>query len=212
MQTLTREVRSADWPSGPAGPGALMMLLHGYGSNERGLAGLAPSLSLGLPWVSLRAPLDTPGGGAAWFAITTPGDPDAVPVEEATDVIWSWVDANVEPGTRIVPVGFSQGGLMATQLLRSRPERVLAPVVLGGFVLGATQPGDGVLASERPAAFWGRGEDDYVITGPAVARTASWLPRHASLEERIYAGLGHGISAQELADVHSFLLENVPSV
>ena len=31
-------------------------------------------------------------------------------------------------------VGFSQGGLMATQLLRTRPGRVAATVVLSGFV------------------------------------------------------------------------------
>lgn len=173
MQTLTRDVRSADWPSGPAGTGAVMVLLHGYGSNEHNLAGLPPALDLGLPWASLRAPLDTPGGGAAWFAITTPGDPSVSPVEDATGAIWSWVDSNVDPDTRIVPVGFSQGGLMAIQLLRSRPRRVLAPVILGGFVLGAPQPGDDVLAVERPAAFWGRGEDDRVITGPAIARTTS---------------------------------------
>lgn len=110
-----------------------------------------------------------------------------------------------------MPIGFSQGGLMASQLLRSRPERVLAPVVLGGFVLGAPQPGDEALTVARPAVFWGRGGDDRVITGPAVERTASWLPEHASLDERVYAGLGHGISAQELADVRSFILEHVPS-
>ena len=53
-------------------------------------------------------------------------------------------------------VGFSQGGLMATQLLRTRPGRVAATVVLSGFVQAAPQPADEQLAAERPAVFWGR--------------------------------------------------------
>jgi pimeloyl-ACP methyl ester carboxylesterase len=41
----------------------------------------------------------------------------------------------------VAAVGFSQGGLMATQLLRTRPERVAAIVVLSGFVQAAPPPG-----------------------------------------------------------------------
>ena len=112
----------------------MVLFLHGFGADEQDLPGLAPALGLDLPWASLRAPLDV-GSGAAWFAVTTPGSPDPEVVEAATGTIWDWVDANLDPGTRVVPIGFSQGGLMATQLLRTRPERVLAPVVLAGFVL-----------------------------------------------------------------------------
>jgi len=191
-----------------SGPAAVV-LLHGYGSSERDLAGLASALGVTLPWVSLRAPLELGNAGAAWFAITTPGDPDAAPVVEATDAIWSWIDSHVDPDTRIVPIGFSQGGLMASQLLRTRPSRVLAPVILGGFVLGARQPGDDLLADDRPAVFWGRGAEDRVITGPAIDRTAAFLPRHSTLTERVYPGLAHGIDAREIADVRDFLVAEV---
>ena len=98
---------------------------------------------------------------------------------------------------------------MATQLLRTRPERVLAPVVLGGFVLGAPQPADDVLVETRPAAFWGRGAEDRVIAAHAIARTSEWLPRHTTLTERVYPGLAHGISPEELADVRAFLAEHL---
>lgn len=204
MTTLL-DLRSDDL-AGPDGatPRAAVLLLHGFGSNERDLAGLVPALQLELPWASLRAPLPA-GPGAAWFQITTPGSPDAEPVEAATAAIWAWVDEHLDAATRVVPIGFSQGGLMATQLLRTRPERVLAPVVLGGFVLGAPQPADDVLAATRPAVFWGRGAEDRVIAAHAVTRTADWLPRHASLVERLYPGLAHSISADEIADVREFL-------
>jgi phospholipase/carboxylesterase len=191
-----------------ATPPAVALLLHGYGSNERDLAGLVPMLGLQLPWASLRAPLPA-GPGTAWFEITTPGSPDAEPVEAATAAIWAWVDAHLDATTRVVPIGFSQGGLMATQLLRTRPERVLAPVVLGGFVLGAPQPADAELAASRPAVFWGRGADDRVIAPHAIVRTSEWLPAHSTLTERVYPGLAHGIDARELADVREFLTRSL---
>lgn len=133
MTTPLQDVRSPDWtPHAPV----VALFLHGYGSNEHDLTGLVAPLGLSLPWASLRAPVEL-GHGAAWLPVTTPGNPDPQIVAGATDTIWAWVDAHLSPDTRVVPIGFSQGGLMASQLLRTRPERVVAPVILSGFVLGA---------------------------------------------------------------------------
>jgi phospholipase/carboxylesterase len=208
MDTLLRDARSAGWTA-KAVPDAVALFLHGFGSNEHDLGSLAPAFGLNMPWASLRAPIGLGNGGAAWFSITMPGNPEAAPVEKATDAIWNWVEENLGQGTRIVPIGFSQGGLMATQLLRTRPERVLAPVVLGGFVLGAPQPGDQTLRGSLPALFWGRGSEDYVIAPAAITRTSQYLPRHTSLIERVYPGLAHGINASELDDVRGFLAAEV---
>lgn len=201
MTTPLQDVRSPDWtPHAPV----VALFLHGYGSNEHDLTGLVAPLGLSLPWASLRAPVDL-GHGAAWFPVTTPGNPDPQIVAGATDTIWAWVDAHLSPDTRVVPIGFSQGGLMASQLLRTRPERVLAPVILSGFILAAPQPGDDLLAQHRPAVFWGRGAQDRVIAAPAVARTESWLPAHTRLDRHVYPGLAHGINAAEIAEVRNFL-------
>ena len=204
--TTLRDARS-DGFDDVVGTAPVTLLLHGYGSHEHDLAGLAPELRLDGPWASLRAPLELPTGGAAWVAITTPGNPDPAALSDATDAVWAWVDAHVPSTAPVVAVGFSQGGLMASQLLRTRPHRVAATVILGGFVQGAEQPGDAVIAEERPPVFWGRGAEDRVIAPHAVARTAEWLPSHSSLVERVYPGLAHGISGEELADVRAFLAE-----
>jgi phospholipase/carboxylesterase len=206
------DVRSPGW-EGDAVTGAVMpLMLHGFGSNERDLSSVVPALGLGLPWASLRAPIGLGNGGAAWFEITTPGSPAAAPVVEATDAIWAWVDANLDPTVRVIPIGFSQGGLMASQLLRTRPERVLATVVLGGFVLGAEQPGDSVIAATLPPVFWGRGSEDRVIGAPAIERTSAFLPTHSTLVERVYPGLAHGISQAEIDDVSAFVAARLGSV
>ncbi|CAN5281990.1 dienelactone hydrolase family protein [soil metagenome] len=203
-----RDVRSENLNSGGVDGPPVVILLHGYGSNEDDLTGLVSPLEIEGPWASLRAPVELGNGGAAWFTIVTPGDPDAEPVVAATDAIWSWIDSNVSPTASVVAIGFSQGGLMASQLLRTRPERVRATVILGGFVLGAPQPADEVLAGNPPPVFWGRGDQDRVIAPVAIARTAEFLPQHAALVERVYPGLAHGISADELADVRAFLTAN----
>lgn len=208
MNTTLRDVRSSDFATNSAA-GAVVLFLHGFGSNEQDLSSLAPALGLDLPWASLRAPLELGNGGAAWFEITTPGAPDAAPVEEATAAIWAWIDQNVDPAARVIPIGFSQGGLMASQLLRTRPERVLAPTILGGFVLGAPQPGDDSLRENLPHVFWGRGAEDRVIAPVAIARTTEFLPLNSSLTEKVYPGLAHGINAAELDDVRDFIADRL---
>ncbi|WP_163275006.1 alpha/beta hydrolase [Cellulomonas iranensis] len=202
-----RTVRSPGPGADPTAP--TVLLLHGFGSDEHDLAGLAPHLPSGLPWAALRAPLDLPHGGAAWFPITTPGTPDPAPVAAAADAIWAWVDAELGPDATVAPLGFSQGGLMASELLRTRPGRVVATVVLGGFVAGGERPGDATLAGTRPPVFWGRGELDTVIAPHAIERTAAWLPAHSTLTARTYPGLAHGIDAAELADVRASLTTHV---
>ncbi len=210
MSTIVQSLRSGPEARRPDAQTPVLLLLHGFGSNERDLVGLVAPLGLDLPWASLRAPIDA-GPGAAWFPITRPGNPDQAPVVEATDAIWAWVDRELGDDVPVIPIGFSQGGLMASQLLRTRPSRVPAAVILGGFVLGGSQPGDAELASTPRPVFWGRGAEDLVIAPPAIERTADFLPGHAVLEARQYAGLAHGINAAELADVRSFLAA-VPAV
>ena len=190
---------------------ATAVFLHGYGSNEQDLVALTSVLPDGMPWASLRAPIVVGPAGHAWFRIGEPGNPDPADVAAAADAIWSWVDATLPATARIVPIGFSQGGLMASQLLRTAPERVLAPVILGGFVQAGEQPGDERLRRTRPAAFDGRGLDDRVIAASAVTRTDAWLPVHTTPTVRRYADLGHGIDARVLADVHAFLAAHLPA-
>jgi phospholipase/carboxylesterase len=141
-------------------------------------------------------------GGYAWFPPIAPGDRDP---GRATDAAWQWIDAHLAPDATVAAVGFSQGGLMATQLLRTRPGRVAATVVLSGFVHAGPQLADDQLAARRPAVFWGRGASDPVIPADAIERTRQWLTAHCTLTERVYPGLAHGIGNQEITDVRAFL-------
>lgn len=147
-------ITSPDFPSADDAPKRVAILMHGYGSNEHDLAGLNPYLPHGLPWASLRAPLEMGYGAAAWFYLRDGAWLEPGPIVDATAAVWEWIDAHVPSGSPIAAMGFSQGGLMTTQLLRTRPERVSDAVVLSGFVLDVEQPGDATLADSRPAVFW----------------------------------------------------------
>lgn len=196
-------IRSADAEG--AGPHEhLAVFLHGYGSDERDLAGLAQYLPAGLPWVSLRAPLRHPSFGFSWYPLEGEFSPAAA-IDQATQTIWEWADANVPTQTRLVPIGFSQGAMMASQLLRTRPDRIGATVALSGYVSSAPQPADAVLAQSRPPLFWGRGDQDPVIPQEEVAAAGPWFAAHTTLVSHVYPGVGHSVTEEELGDIRQFL-------
>ncbi len=197
----------------------LLLLLHGYNSNEGDLFGLAPYLPLEPAIASLRAPLHT-GYGHAWFPLLVDGaelsaqaadaatDGVELSVEAAdaaTDAILAWLDRAAPEAGPIGLLGFSQGGAMALELLRRAPDRFAFAVTLAGFALPGERDGDERMSQLAPHVFWGRGTVDGVIPVASVARTQAWLPAHSTLDERIYEGVGHSVSDRELADVAAFI-------
>ncbi len=181
------------------------LLLHGYGADERDLTSFEAYLPAGIPWVSLRAPQRHPAFGYQWYPITSLETQPEAPVSAATDAVWDWVDSALDAGVRLVTIGFSQGGLIASQLVRTRPDRIAATVLLSGFVLDAPQPADESLTRDRPVVFWGRGDADALIPPAAVVAAHAFLAEHSALEEHTYAGLGHAVSERELLDMREFL-------
>lgn len=183
----------------------VVLFLHGYGSDERDLAGLSTYLPDGVAWVSVRAPLRHPSWGYSWYPLTVPGAPAHHEIDEATAALWAWADDHLPADIPIIPVGFSQGGLMASQLLRTRPERVPRAAILSGYVQDHPQPGDAVLAVQRPPVLWCRGQADEVIPSFAVAYANQWLPEHSTLESHVYPHLGHSVNEDGLRRLHAFL-------
>lgn len=186
----------------------LLVLLHGYGSHEGDLFGLSPRLPLGPVVASLRAPIRE-NGGFAWFPMADgrPGDPAAANVDAAASAVIDWLDTLEYSSVGIL--GFSQGAALSLQLIRHAPARFAATVALSGFVSGGVHAGDAELERVRPPVFWGRGTADQVIGTSAVDRTTAWLPSHSTDTTRLYEGLEHSISPEELVDVNRFLVEHL---
>ena len=109
------------------------------------------------------------------------------------------------PDVEVGLLGFSQGAAVAIQAMRLEPERFSFVVSLSGYATPGDLPGDAALATLKPPVFWGRGTNDDVIPEFLVAHTMQWLPERAELSGRVYPGLTHSVSEQELDDVRVFL-------
>ncbi|QRY42003.1 dienelactone hydrolase family protein [Microbacterium hominis] len=191
----------------------LLLLLHGYGSDERDLFGLVPFLPDAYVFAAVRAPLSPPfpAPGWSWYPIEGLDGRSSGAVTDAAEALIAWVEAATDAET-VGILGFSQGAAVALQALRLRPERFAFAVNLAGYVDPSPLPADARLAERRPPVFWGRGARDEVIPPAAVAHTVQWLPEHVELSGRVYTGLTHSVSQEELDDVRVFLQKRLDDV
>lgn len=192
----------------------VVLLMHGFGSNETDLAGLTGYLPTEFRYVSLRAPLDV-AGGFAWFPLTMHGAKLAATGSRvAARAVATWCrEVGVEP---VGAIGFSQGGAMAIELLREAELPSLEwAAVLSGFVVDghpdSDEPDerDARLHTMQPPVFWGRGDRDMVISPEMVASTLAWMPAHSTAQIEIYPNLMHSISPDEIADLSAWLHERL---
>jgi phospholipase/carboxylesterase len=198
----------------------LLIMMHGYGSSEGDLFSLGQYLPEQFVIASLRAPLKA-GPGNAWFAIDYDAENDTLrrdinEVTASTHRLIEWIDeldAEVGGLGDVALLGFSQGGVMLTQLFRHQPERFIAGVFFASFAVDDTTEGaaerDQALADVMPPLFWGRDPQDPVITPNLIDFTRRWLPEHFDVEAKLYAHVGHSLSLEEIEDAASFLRRNV---
>ena len=189
----------------------LLILLHGYGSNELDLAGLAPYLPSELNIVSLRAPITMQPGSYTWFTIGQPGNPTPQVVDVPVQQLLHWIENDLLPHkpSSIGLLGFSMGGALTIQLMRYRPELFAYGVNLSGFSVSDIAHPDAAPASIHAPLFWGYDVADPVIVGAARKRTAEFLPTFFEVTERQYVALGHSVSREELTDVTEFIQQHL---
>lgn len=205
----------------------LVLLLHGYGSNEQDLLGLTRYLPTeGVTYAAMRAPqpvgstldLDTssaylPGtaGGYQWYPLSRTLTTNLPALELATDYVLDWLEAEAKDYASITLLGFSQGMAIATSVARRRPHLPAAILGLSGFVV-ASDTGyfdDAATAQAQIPVFYGHDLADPVIPADKVAYTQQWLAEHTRVEERLYSGIFHGVNLQELKDLADFYQSQV---
>lgn len=198
----------------------LLLLLHGWGSNEEDLLDLLRIVAPYNDAISLRAPLKLAQGAYSWFH-------DAVPQREDLDydmyaaaaAIDEWVRENIPENRDIVPFGFSQGAALAVHVLRLNPARYRASVALSGFIAPSVPASaseialkDNDLAEHNTPVFFGYGLEDAVIPPYEFSAAAAWLEEHTWLEEKRYKGLDHAVHMEELGDIRKwFMLHDITS-
>jgi phospholipase/carboxylesterase len=208
-ETPELDAGAALWTAPPDARGGrpLLVLLHGYGADERDLFGLWRYFPPEFVVAAVRAPLAPPfpAPGYAWYTIDELDGRAAGGATEAATAFLAWLDAEAPDASAVGLLGFSQGAAVSLQALRLQPERFAFAVNLSGYADPVPLPGDPALAERRPPVFWGRGARDEVIPAYLVEHTAQWLPDHADLSGRVYPGLTHSVSEPEIEDLRAFL-------
>lgn len=204
-QALTRIRHTGSQP--------VFLLLHGWGSNELDLPDILAYCGAGdADFTSLRAPIPY-GFGYTWFGSWAhEGVPEGESLDTqaaaACDAIDCWVSANIDETRPVIPLGFSQGGLLAGHLLRTNPTRYAAAVCCSGWLAPGAVDGDTALIERKPPVFYGHGALDDIFPADDVTAMSTFWQSHGTLDEHTYAGMGHSISMDELRDIQQFLQSN----
>lgn len=186
-----------------------LVLLHGYGADERDLVPLGEELDPALSVVSLRGPLSLGGRMRAWFNLQQTRDGFLVDPEEVRrsgkvlDEALAGLAAARGP---LIVLGFSQGACMAIRAAFAAPERFRALVSLSGVPPGlGADDGPPPAALRGKPAFAAHGTRDPLlppIAGHEVRATLEGAGMDVTFRE--YA-MGHQICSEEVSDLRAWL-------
>uniref|UniRef100_UPI00404975AD alpha/beta hydrolase n=1 Tax=Flavobacterium sp. TaxID=239 RepID=UPI00404975AD len=120
----------------------LLLLLHGYGSNEEDLFSFASELPDEYYVVSVRAPYDLQPYGHAWYAIHFDAAEnkfsDDAQAIESRELIIQFIEELIAKypidATQVSLVGFSQGAILSYATALSYPEKISRVVALSGYL------------------------------------------------------------------------------
>jgi phospholipase/carboxylesterase len=165
--------------------GALVVLLHGRGADERNIFPLEQLIPAEAAVAALRGPLRY-GEGFAWYENGAPGVPDAASLDHAVAYLERWLDERAGDVEEIWLAGFSAGAAVAGAALLRSPQRYAGAVLMHGAIAptGAQAPG----ALRGVPVFYGFGTSDAVIPPERIAATRAYLRDEsgALLEEHAY--------------------------
>ncbi|ALJ06633.1 phospholipase [Pseudalgibacter alginicilyticus] len=120
----------------------LLIMLHGYGSDENDLFSFASELPEEFFIISVKAPYPMQPFGNAWYAINFDAEKgkwsDNEQAKESRDLIAKFIDEAVKayPVDRdnVSLLGFSQGCILSYAVALSYPEKVKNVVALSGYL------------------------------------------------------------------------------
>lgn len=195
----------------------LLLLLHGYGSNEEDLFSFASELPEEYYVVSARAPYDLQPYGHAWYAITFDADQNKFSDDnqaiESRDLIARFINELVSElpidSENVTLIGFSQGTILSYAVALTYPEKIKKVIALSGYL------NTEILASgyetkdfKNLKMFVSHGTQDQVIPVD-WARKAPENLKNLGIDV-IYKEypIGHGVSPQNFYDLKNWLDNN----
>ncbi|MGG6232004.1 alpha/beta hydrolase [Tenacibaculum sp. SDUM215027] len=210
LQYIVREPKT----SNPTPP--LLILLHGYGSNEQDLFSFAEELPDDLLIVSARAPHDMGYGGYAWYAINFDSVngkfSDLAQAAESVDKIASFIDEiKVKYNTnsdKTFLLGFSQGAILSYALSFKYPNKVKHVVALSGYVNEELLPAE-IDDSITTDYYISHGTVDQVLPIDWARKAPVLLKDFKLANEYSEYPVGHGVAPQNFYSFKSWIEERL---
>ncbi|WP_230770804.1 alpha/beta hydrolase [Sphingomonas sp. Leaf4] len=194
-------------------PNALVILIHGYGSNGDDLISLAAMIQPALPdaaFVAPNAPSMIPRMAAAhqWWPIETfsmaeraAGAAAAAPGLDA--FITAELEATGLKSDRLLLVGFSQGTMMALHVGLRREQPVAGIVGISGMLVAPDRLEADIRS--RPPVLLIHGTEDDVVPFRSMDLAATALAAAGvTVETHVSPGLGHSVGQDGLAAATAF--------
>ncbi len=192
----------------------LLLLLHGYGSNEEDLFSFASELPDHYYIISARAPYPLPPYGNAWYAIDFDANMNKFSNDEqaieSRDLIVEFIDELIQKypidSTKVNLIGFSQGAILSYAIALSYPEKVNKIVALSGY-FNQNIMKDGYENNDfsKLSFFISHGTVDQVIPVEWARKNPEVLNLLKVSNEYHEYNVGHGVAPQNFYDFKDFL-------
>jgi phospholipase/carboxylesterase len=213
MSNLNYLVRE---PKTPIENPPLLVLLHGYGSNEQDLFSFAEELPDNLLIVSAQAPYPMASGAYAWYAINFDDIngkfSDLEQAKESIDKIAIFIDEikvkyNTNPDKTFL-LGFSQGAILSYSLSFFYPNKVKNVIALSGYINTELLPA--TISKEIKTNYYSsHGTVDQVLPIEWARKSKPFLDNLGLNSMYSEYPVGHGVAPQNFYSFKTWIEERL---
>ncbi|APY09816.1 phospholipase [Seonamhaeicola sp. S2-3] len=196
----------------------LLIMMHGYGSDENDLFSFASELPDDFFIISVRAPYPLSPYGNAWYAINFDAEKgkwnDKEQAEASRDLIAKFIDEATENypvnKNNVTLLGFSQGSILSYGVALNYPEKIKNIVALSGYVYHDILPKDLENRDYSNLNFYcSHGSVDQVIPVDWARQTPTFLKSLNIKHQYSEFPVGHGVAPQNFFEFKNWLLERI---
>jgi len=190
-------------PKIPTKNSPLLILLHGYGSNELDLFSFADELPETLVIVSLRAPYEMGYGGYAWYDINLDSKNNKFSdlnqarkslQKISTTINYIQTKYNTNPNNTFL-LGFSQGAILSYALSFNFPNKIQHVIALSGYLNSELMPYENTQKIHTDY-YISHGSVDQVIPVEWARKASPFLDSKGLKSEYSEYPVGHGVAPQ----------------
>ncbi|GAB1857773.1 alpha/beta fold hydrolase [Flavobacteriaceae bacterium MHTCC 0001] len=196
----------------------LLVMFHGYGSDENDLFSFASELPDELLIVSARAPYSMQPFGNAWYAINFDAEKgkwsDNAQAISSVNLIATFIDEITNTyavdKTKITLLGFSQGSILSYAVALTYPEKVKNIIALSGYINQDILPDDLEKRNFSHLDFYcSHGNVDQVIPPDWARQTQPFL--NSLNIKNMYSEfpVGHGVAPQNFYELKEWLSNRI---